>query len=133
MVVVKDNRYDTPINTNKALQLLNSEENSKKTAGICGFALLELFAILGTTIPLSIEYVYRPPLIGYGTGHWDLKSVSLLDYDGVLAGFLVSAILLTILYLRKYLRISSMKIQVVYTAVVAAVLLGTIFGIKALS
>jgi len=133
LVVVKDTKYGIPVIANKALKLLNSEENFKKTVGICGFALLELFAILGTTIPLSIEYVYRPPLFEYGTGHWDLKAVFLLDYDGVLVGFLISAALLTILYVRNYLRISSTKIQVIYTVVVVGVLLGTIFGIKALS
>ena len=78
--------------------------NPRKFVTICWFLVLELFAMF-----------------------W-----SFCDNSGALAGFLIGAALLTTLYVRKYLRISSIRTQVLSTAAVVGILLGSALGVNAL-
>ena len=112
LVVVRNAKYGTPTTATWS-------SKHDKLVTICWFILLELFAILGAV-----------PLYGNGRNR-DLHTWSLWDNSGALAAFLIGAALLTILYVRKYLRISSIKTQVISAAVVVGILLGSALGANA--
>ena len=141
LVVVRNAKYGTP-----AIAARASERN--KLPAIFGFISFEIFAIVGA-LPLFSKNVYRPPVDwariwsridgtpytgpSWSEPRWELQTWSLWDNTGALAGFLIGTALLTILYVRKYVRKRSIRTQVISTVAVVCVLLGTALGVRSLN